>query len=75
VLREIGANGEVERGRREIDPEAARIIRRIFEEYVAGRSPRAIAADLNREGVPSPRVAPGTRAPSMEIESDATVSC
>ena len=55
VLREIGANGEVERGRREIDPEAARIIRRIFEEYVAGRSPRAIAADLNREGVPSPR--------------------
>ena len=55
VLREIGANGEVERGRREIDPEAARIICHIFEEYVAGRSPRAIAADLNRDGVPSPR--------------------
>jgi DNA invertase Pin-like site-specific DNA recombinase len=53
VLREIGANGEVERGRREIDPEAARITRRIFEEYVAGRSPRAIAADLNVKAFPA----------------------
>ncbi len=55
MVREIGSDGEIERGRREIDPAQAGIIRRIFEEYIAGRSPRAIAADLNREGVPSPR--------------------
>lgn len=55
VVREIGSDGEIERGRREIDPEQAAIIQRIFKEYVGGRSPRAIATDLNREGVPSPR--------------------
>jgi site-specific DNA recombinase len=55
MIREIGPDGEIERGRREIDPVQAAVIRRIFEEYVAGRSPRAIATDLNREGIPSPR--------------------
>jgi site-specific DNA recombinase len=55
MIREIGSDGEIERGRREIDPVQAAVIRRIFEEYVAGRSPRAIATDLNREGIPSPR--------------------
>jgi site-specific DNA recombinase len=55
MIREIGPDGEIERGRREIDPGQAAVIRRIFEEYVAGRSPRAIATDLNREGIPSPR--------------------
>jgi site-specific DNA recombinase len=38
-------------GEREIDPEQAAIVRRIFEEYAAGRSPRDIAGDLNREGI------------------------
>jgi site-specific DNA recombinase len=55
MVREIGPDGEIERGKREIEPAQAGIIRRIFEEYVAGRSPRAIAADLNRERIPSPR--------------------
>jgi site-specific DNA recombinase len=55
MVREIGPDGEIERGKREIEPAHAATIRRIFEEYVAGRSPRAIAADLNREGIPSPR--------------------
>ena len=55
MIREIGADGEIERGRREIDPVQAAVIRRIFDEYVSGRSPRAIATDLNREGIPSPR--------------------
>lgn len=54
VVRRIGADGELERGLREVVPEHARIVRRIFEEYVAGRSPLAIARALNEEGVPSP---------------------
>lgn len=33
----------------------ATIIRRIFAEYLAGESPRAIAGRLNQEGVPPPR--------------------
>ena len=32
----------------------AKIVLRIFEEYAAGRSTRNIAADLTREGVPTP---------------------
>ncbi|WP_149758642.1 recombinase family protein [Roseivivax sediminis] len=38
-----------------IDPEEAAIVRRIFEEYAAGKSPRQIAADLNAAAVPAPR--------------------
>jgi site-specific DNA recombinase len=29
-------------------------VRRIFREYVVGKGSRRIAADLNREGIPSP---------------------
>lgn len=47
--------GEPVRGEREIDPEHAETVKRIFLEYVAGRSPRMIARALNQEGVPSPR--------------------
>ncbi len=39
---------------REIHTGQAEIVRRIFQEYAEGRSPRGIAAALNREGVPSP---------------------
>jgi site-specific DNA recombinase len=42
-------------GRRAIDDEQAAVVRRIFAEYLAGMSPRAIAAALNHEGVKSPR--------------------
>ena len=38
-----------------VDEGRADVVRRIFTEYAAGRSPRAICADLNREGVPGPR--------------------
>jgi site-specific DNA recombinase len=55
VVRNIGADGEIERGVREIDESQAKIVRRIFAEYVVGRSPRAIARDLNAESVPAPR--------------------
>ncbi|WP_421906027.1 recombinase family protein [Mameliella sp.] len=38
-----------------IDQEEAAIMRLIFEEYAAGKSPRQIAADLNAAAVPAPR--------------------
>lgn len=41
-------------GERTIDENEAKIVRRIFTEYGAGRSTRSIAADLTREGIPSP---------------------
>lgn len=41
--------------RRRIEPGEAAVVRRIFERYAAGVSPRAIADELNRERIPSPR--------------------
>lgn len=41
-------------GERVIDENEAKVVLRIFTEYAAGRSTRTIAADLTREGVPSP---------------------
>ncbi len=38
-----------------IVPEEAAIVRRVFEDFLAGRSPRAIATELQKEGVPPPR--------------------
>ena len=55
IVRELANNGEVVRGRRAIDRDQAAVVERIFAEYVAGKSPRAIAAGLNREGIRSPR--------------------
>lgn len=51
---QLNEKGEVIRGIREIDPERADVVRRIFAEYAAGRSPRQIAAGLAAEGVPAP---------------------
>lgn len=45
-------------GQRMIDEDQARVVRRIFEEYAAGASPRSIASALNSEGVPSSRGGP-----------------
>lgn len=41
--------------RREIIEDEASVIRRIFEDYLGGKTARQIAADLNNEGVASPR--------------------
>lgn len=49
----LGADSEPDRGLREIDEAQAAVVRRIFRELLAGRSPRAIALSLNEEGVPS----------------------
>lgn len=51
----IDDSGRAVRGLREIDEEQAAILRRIFTEYAAGRSPVAIARQLNAEGLPGPR--------------------
>ena len=40
---------------REIDPEQARIVRRIFEEAARGNSAVQIAHGLNADGIPAPR--------------------
>lgn len=55
VVRQVTADGDITTGEREIVPEEAEVVRRIFEDYAAGESPRAIAGTLNAEGVPGPR--------------------
>ena len=47
-------DGSIARGDRRIDETEAQTIRRIFEEYKAGQSPKSIAHRLNREGIPGP---------------------
>ena len=44
-----------ERGGRTINADEAAIVRRIFEAFAAGQSPKAIARQLNVEGVPAAR--------------------
>lgn len=51
----IDERGKAVRGLREIDPEQAETVRRIYRLYADGMSTRNIAAMLNREGVPGPR--------------------
>tara|TARA_R110000787_G_scaffold88103_5_gene187254 strand:+ start:62 stop:1804 length:1743 start_codon:yes stop_codon:yes gene_type:complete len=55
VVRNTGPDGELIRGDREIDPTEAKIVRRIFIDYAAGKSPRVIAHELNAEGIAGPR--------------------
>ncbi len=55
VVRRIGADGSLATGERAIDPAQAAIVRRIFEAFAGGLSPKAIALRLNGEGVPPQR--------------------
>ncbi|NDK36794.1 recombinase family protein, partial [Rhodovulum sulfidophilum] len=55
AVRAFDATGERIRGDREIDPEEAAVVERILRDYAQGRSPKKIAEQLNREGVPGPR--------------------
>jgi len=54
VVKRNDAAGEPVRGERRINEAEAQIVRRILQRFAAGESPRAIAVDLNREGVPGP---------------------
>jgi DNA invertase Pin-like site-specific DNA recombinase len=42
-------------GELEIDADQAAIVQHIFSEYAAGKTPRAIARELNRRGIAAPR--------------------
>ena len=44
-----------QRGRRVIDATEAAVIKRIFQEYADGKSPKAIAVGLNDDAIPGPR--------------------
>jgi DNA invertase Pin-like site-specific DNA recombinase len=54
VVVRLRADGERDRGLREINAAEAAVVRRIFEAYANGMSPRMIARTLNQEGVPGP---------------------
>jgi hypothetical protein len=54
VIHQFDANGEPIRGERAIVENEAKIVRRIFREYAAGNSPKKIAFQLNKEGIPGP---------------------
>jgi site-specific DNA recombinase len=55
IKREFDTQGQFTPGLREIDQAEADVVREVFEQYAAGKSPRAIAATLNAHGVPGPR--------------------
>ena len=50
----VVATNDSDGGAREIIPDEAAIINRIFSEYAAGKTPEAIARDLNKEGITGP---------------------
>ena len=54
MIRRLNSEGELIRGEREIDQAEALIVTRIFREFSSGKSPRAIARDLNAESIPRP---------------------
>jgi site-specific DNA recombinase len=54
VDRKMREDGELDRGRRAIDPATAIVVRRIFADYAAGGSPCKIAQALNAEGIRGP---------------------
>ena len=49
VVREYGPDGPIDRGRRTINAQEARVVVEIFTRYLNGESPRAIAACLNEQ--------------------------
>ena len=55
-------------GEMEVVEHEANVVRRIFQDYLAGQTPREICAMLNTEGVPAPR---GTRWNASTINGNA----
>jgi site-specific DNA recombinase len=54
ALQQRAEDGTVLRGDREIVEAEALIVQRIFTEFAAGKSPRVIARDLNRDNIKGP---------------------
>ena len=55
MVKQFASNGEPIRGDRTINEGEAAIVRRIFADYITGKSLRAIAFELNKQGVPGPQ--------------------
>lgn len=54
VVKKFDANGEPIRGDRTINEFQAEVVRRIFRDYAGGKSAKAIAFALNKEGISAP---------------------
>jgi site-specific DNA recombinase len=54
IVRAFDASGQPVRGDRRINEHQAAVVRRIYSDYISGRSPRAIAISLNTEGIVGP---------------------
>jgi site-specific DNA recombinase len=54
VVKQLGGDGQPLRGDRRINEAEANVIRRIFRDYGAGKSPKKIAFELNAEGIAGP---------------------
>ncbi len=52
---QVMANGQHQHSTREVVPEEARVIKKLFEAYASGRSPRKIAHQLNEAGLIAPK--------------------
>lgn len=55
VVPTLDSRGELDRGHRRVNEEQAIVVRRIFREFVGGRSAKSIARALNEDGIKSPR--------------------
>ena len=55
VVRRSLPDGSLATGERRVNEPEAAIVRRVFDDYARGLSPRTIATNLNREGVRGPR--------------------
>ncbi len=58
VIRDLDGRGSPDRGGRRIIEDEAKIVRRIFEAFAAGSSPKAIVVALNNVGIRGPRGRP-----------------
>jgi len=54
VISETSAGGKPNAGARRINKSQAEVVWRVFQSFALGRSPRRIAFDLNRAGIPGP---------------------
>jgi hypothetical protein len=66
--RNVRVNGHVER---RIDPATAKIVKRIYREFVGGQTLRRIVAGLNRDRVPTPAHAGGWKEPGEQLDRTA----
>jgi site-specific DNA recombinase len=62
IVKKLDGNGELIRGDRSINSKEAEIITYIFKEFSIGKSPKAIAKQLNKDGIAGPNG--GTWGPS-----------